>query len=251
MAVILLSIVGYVVSGAIRRTMEDTLRSQSQTLLTVERAMLERWFKVQESMPLSLANNEQVRHTVAQLLAATAAPIRPGDPPGGTHDERLADMSQELAKELEPGLSAHDFVGYVLVNKQHRVIASSNSESIGQTVAEYEGFLPKVFEGKATVCPPFSSTALVKDERGRLRTGTPTMFVCVPVRDNNFQVVAALALRIRPERDFTSILQLGQLGQTGETYAINKQGLMVSNSRFDEDLVLLGLLPIKRMPPQS
>ena len=50
-------------------------------------------------------------------------------------------------------------------------------------------------------------------------------------------------MRIRPEREFTRILQLGQVGETGETYAIDKKGTLVSNSRFDEDLILLGLLP--------
>jgi serine/threonine protein kinase len=69
------------------------------------------------------------------------------------------------------------------------------------------------------------------------------MYVCVPVRDESFQAVAALGLRTRPERDFTRILQLGQFGRTGETYAIDKTGLLVSSSRFDEDLILLGLLP--------
>ena len=43
----------------------------------------------------------------------------------------------------------------------------------------------------------------MKDEFGETRTGVPTMFVCAPVRDENFQVVAVLALRIRPENEFT------------------------------------------------
>ncbi len=47
-AVVLLAIVGYAVSSSIHRTMEDNLRSELETLLTVERSMLERWFKVQE-----------------------------------------------------------------------------------------------------------------------------------------------------------------------------------------------------------
>src|SRR5690606_16280900 len=76
-----------------------------------------------------------------------------------------------------------------------------------------------------------------------LRSGVPTMFALAPVRDLNFQVVAALGFRIRPEKEFTRILQLGQFGESGETYAINREGLMVSNSRFDESLILLGLLP--------
>jgi serine/threonine protein kinase len=36
---------------------------------------------------------------------------------------------------------------------------------------------------------------------------------------------------------------MGRLGQTGETYAINKDGLMVSTSRFDDQLMHVGLLP--------
>ncbi len=63
------------------------------------------------------------------------------------------------------------------------------------------------------------------------------------MRDDNLQVAAVLAFRIRPEKEFTEILQLGRIGATGETYAINKDGLMVSNSRFDDALTLLGLLP--------
>lgn len=69
------------------------------------------------------------------------------------------------------------------------------------------------------------------------------MYACAPVRDESFQVVAVLALQIRPEREFTRILQLGRMGESGETYAFNADGAMVSNSRFDEDLILLGLLP--------
>jgi hypothetical protein len=51
------------------------------------------------------------------------------------------------------------------------------------------------------------------------------------------------AMQIRPEREFTQILQLGRMGASGETYAFNTEGFMVSNSLFDEDLILLGLLP--------
>ncbi len=243
-AVVLMAIVGYTVSASIHRTMEDTLRSQLQTLLTVERSMLEKWFKVQESSALTLANNQQIRQTVTQLLTAASDSTKRTDPQAAPQGDPIAaDLHAQLAKELEPGLSPHDFVGFIVANKQQRIVASNNPELIGQVVPEYEGFLARALDGKSTVCPPFKSVAMVKDEMGRVRTGTPTMFVCVPVRDNNFQVVAALGLRIRPEKEFTDILQLGRIGDTGETYAVNKQGLMVSNSRFDESLVLLGLLP--------
>src|SRR4029079_5039137 len=56
-------------------------------------------------------------------------------------------------------------------------------------------------------------------------------------------VVGVLALRIRPDREFSRIMQLGRFGETGETYAFDKTGRMVSESRFEESLILLGLIP--------
>ncbi len=69
------------------------------------------------------------------------------------------------------------------------------------------------------------------------------MFVCAPIRDASFEIVGAIALRIRPEVEFTRILQLGRFGESGETYAFDSSGLMISNSRFDDQLIFAGILP--------
>jgi serine/threonine protein kinase len=224
--------------------MEENLRSELTTLLNVERSMLERWFKVQESSALTLSNNQEIRKTVSQLLTAVnGSPIKSDAAASTTNEREPSELRVRLAKDLDPGLTAHDFAGFMLADKQLKVIAATNAEAVGQTVPQYESFLTRTFGGSPTVCVPYPSAFAVKDAAGRMRTGTPTMYVSAPVRDDNLQVVAVLALRIRPEKEFTDILQLGRIGQTGETYAVNKDGLMVSNSRFDESLVLLGLLP--------
>ena len=75
----------------------------------------------------------------------------------------------------------------------------------------------------------------MKDETGRTRTGVPTMFVAAPIRDESFQVVGVLALRIDPEQEFSRIMSLGRFGESGETYAFDKDGRMVSESRFDDE----------------
>jgi eukaryotic-like serine/threonine-protein kinase len=243
-AVVLLGIIGYAVSSLIHKTMEDNLRAELETLLTVERAMLEKWFKVQESSATTLANNQEIRKTVAQLLAVDEnAPLKPEAGATAPSERDVREMQIRLEKELEPAMSAHDFVGFVLADKQLKVIAADTPDMLGKVVPQYESFLTRTLTGKPTVCAPYPSAGVVKDKMGRLRTGSPTMFVCAPVRDDNFQVVAVLAMRIRPEKEFTDILQLGRIGQSGETYAVNKDGLMVSNSRFDDQLIKLGLLP--------
>src|SRR5437868_4399210 len=60
-AVVVLATVGFGVRVAIERTMKESLRSELDALLTVEKAMLENWLKVQESSAESLANDQQIR----------------------------------------------------------------------------------------------------------------------------------------------------------------------------------------------
>lgn len=244
-AVAILSAGGYFVGRAIDRTMKDGLKSELSTLLSVERAMLEKWFQVQESSAVTLADNAQIRRTVIQILSAeklsttggSSSTLETGAQP------TLDELRSRLQDELEPGMSAHDFVGYLVADKKQRIIAAQTPELLGQIVNQFEPFLEKSLEGEPTVSVPFPSLITLKDRTGRMRTETPTMFVCAPVRDDNLQVVAILGMRVRPEREFTEILQLGRMGATGETYAVDKHGLMVSNSRFDEELILSGILP--------
>jgi serine/threonine protein kinase len=149
-----------------------------------------------------------------------------------------------LNKQVAPTLSSHDYAGFLIADKSRRILASSTEELIGrQAIPEYEAILKRGLQGETSVCPPFGSVLAMKDESGKLRTGVPTMFVSAPIRDASFEIVAVLALRIRPELEFTRILQLGQFGESGETYAFDKAGVMVSGSRFDNSLILTGVLP--------
>lgn len=237
-AVVVLSVIGFAVRSAIESTMKSNLSSQLQTLLNVETAMLETWFDVQASNAESLANDTQVRESVYELLQETT------ETSVETSEDTTAAVHKDLQRKLAPAMSSHEYVGYFVTDKSKRIVSSSHAAIVGQDdVPEYEDFLDRTLEGETVVCPPFPSVVMTDNESGRMRVGEPTMYVCAPVRDASFQVVGTLALQIRPEKEFTRILQLGRLGESGETYAFNKSGMMVSNSRFDEDLILLGLLP--------
>lgn len=242
-AVLFLSLIGYWITSSIQSTMESNLKAQLSALLNVERAMVERWLKRQELSALTLANDQKVRHLIEKLVGLRRSEA--GEESGVPVDNRaeIAMVNSELAKELGPTLSVYNFVGYIVSDRANQVVSSNSNELIGRSIEQYEDFLSKVMEDKTTVSAPFSSLTAIKDTQGRLLTGVPTMFVSVPIRDDNFQIIAALSLRIRPEKEFTRMLQLGQIGKSGETFAVDAMGNMVSNSRFDEDLILLGLLP--------
>lgn len=223
--------------SAIESTMRENLRGQLQTMLDVEVAMLETWIKVQEANVSSLANNPQVRTHVDTLLTNADPTLE--------SPTSLADPKRHLPlqKDIAPALSSGEYQGYFVADKTKRIISASASDLIGRKdILEYDSALTKALNGTVTISIPFPSVVPIKDDTGAMRTGVPTMLVMAPVRDNSFQVVAALALRIPPELEFTRILQLGRMGQTGETFAFDSHGRMLSRSRFEADMILLGLL---------
>jgi hypothetical protein len=76
--------------------------------------------------------------------------------------------------------------------------------------------------------------------RGR-RGNTSLMQVAAPLTEDGV-VRGALALIINPDQEFTRILSVARSGDSGETYAFDQTGLLISRSRFDDQLRQLGLL---------
>lgn len=71
----------------------------------------------------------------------------------------------------------------------------------------------------------------------------PTMMqVAVPIRNAANIVAGALAFVLRPEAEFSRILAVSRAGESGETYAFDAEGMLISQSRFDPQLKQLGLL---------
>jgi tRNA A-37 threonylcarbamoyl transferase component Bud32 len=70
-----------------------------------------------------------------------------------------------------------------------------------------------------------------------------TMFVAAPVRSSTGKIIAVLALSIKPEEEFTRIFSLARMGSTGESYAFDRRGMMLTVSRFDKQLKALRLIP--------
>lgn len=231
-AVVLLSTLGLFVRGAIERTMKTSLASEMQTLLDVEVAMLRTWLDSHGRNAESLANDSSTRDLIQQLAAGeptTAAAAQAG-----------------LIDALGPAMSSYDYDGFFVIDTTKTILAGYDPSTIGRDDfiedPAFDDFFSRALDGEVCVSRPLPSVLPLKDRHGRLRTGLPVMYAAAPIRDDNFRVIAALALRLRPGNEFTRILQLGQTGDTGETYAFDDTGRMLSASRFDEELILLGVL---------
>ena len=148
----------------------------------------------------------------AQPIRATVYPLLKPSPDGSSPGLGDAQLHATLSGHLGPTMTAHRYPGYLIADRSRRIVASSYPTLLGQQdVPEFREFLSRCLDGHTTVSPPFASTVLLPDSTSHARPGQPVMYVAAPLRDEEtFQVVGVLALQIRPEREFTEILQLGQ-----------------------------------------
>lgn len=82
--------------------------------------------------------------------------------------------------------------------------------------------------------PPFGGPPSARD--------LTVMQVAAPIKDAAGATRGALALIINPDAEFTRILGVARSGDSGETFAFDAAGTLISESRFDEELKQLGLL---------
>ncbi len=238
-----LALVGLVFAGTwLRSRMERAMQQQAEeelrALLDADVTALKIWLRSQEANAMTAAQAPPIRQPVIEL----ARQAREGELTAAAL--LVAPQKAHLEVALRHWVKLHGYAGYVVLDPQARVLAATNDNLLGQKV-EIPGnktFVETVLSGMATVSRPFPSISLIHDEWGQLSAGVPTMFAAAPVRNDNGAVVAVLALRIRPDQEFTRILNVARWGKSGETYAFDQQGVMLSRTRFEDQLKELGLL---------
>ncbi|HEX7617362.1 MAG TPA: cache domain-containing protein, partial [Verrucomicrobiae bacterium] len=220
--------------GATKQQIADML----QTILNANNEALHSWSVTMKTDAENLAEDDRVRELVASLIkqAKSSTQVQAA--------LLTAPQLSALRARLKPVLERRGFSGFMVMDTNFLVVASGRDQLVGMQSppGNAEQFAP-CLAGKALVTRPFPSVALLPDQQGNLRAGVPTMFAVAPIRSAGGQIIATLGLRIAPDTDFTRILATARAGQTGETYAFGRDGKQLSESRFDDDLKRLGLIP--------
>ncbi len=106
--------------------------------------------------------------------------------------------------------------------------------AVGGTNSQRRGF-----PGSGTNRPPTPEEVANLSRRRGYET---LMQVAAPIFDDRREVIGALALIIDPTGDFSTSLTVARAGNSGDTYAFDQTGLLISQSRFDDQLRKLKLL---------
>lgn len=127
--------------------------------------------------------------------------------------------------------------GFFIINREGVSIASRR-DNVGQKnlIVQQQGKLfQRVLNGESLFVPPI----YYPNNQGK---SDASMFFMVPVFSKNGSIIAALTTRIDPSLTFSKVLQFSKVGESGETYAFDGLGRLISESRFIDNLVNIGLL---------
>ncbi|TWT78355.1 Serine/threonine-protein kinase PknB [Posidoniimonas polymericola] len=191
------------------------------------------WVDEQQRIASFLAQEPAVAAAVSELVQLGER--------GATGGELVEAASQSgLAELLAEAASGFEYVDYAVVDLKARVLLDGFPGLVGTDASPlWNEYLPKIVSGEPVVARPHRPT-LSEDATELERP--PMMFVAAPVHGEAGEVVAALAFGIAPQKQFTQMLSVARSGKTGETFAYDAAGWMISESRFDDELRSSGVL---------
>lgn len=150
-------------------------------------------------------------------------------------DGARRETAQALRGWLFPLLLPMGFEGYQVLNLDRRIIAASSANYVGETwlPAEIREALDRALVEGTSISRPVAAHLPMEGPRGMVPPGALMQNLCVVV-ERAFIKRGYFCLRLNPQRSFFPIFQSGRTGESGEAYAIDRSGRIISPSRFDD-----------------
>ena len=149
----------------------------------------------------------------------------------------------DYSKALEYLVSVQNIYHYkeaFIANTAGNVVLSSEVDNIRASISSRQYF-QKAKNGETFISDIIGSEVPIENEKGQLELGMPTMFVSTPILDANAQILGVLVFRIDINQINALMFKMNATA-TAEIYLINKNGYMLTESRFTDALELGGLI---------
>ena len=226
----------------VKQNAQAEVETSLTTVLDISSQAMESWSKQLKISTDFIANKSSEFHELAHELILLY---------NAGKDIKKHPIQRKVRQFMTPIMHSQNLRGFFIISKDFINLSSSRDSNIGtrSLITEQEYIKAKVMGGNVTIGLPQLSDVPLVDKHGVLREKLPTMFVYAPIfyHDSN-EVEAILAFRIDPSEDFTAILQRGRIGETGETYAVDSSARLLSDSRFDDQLIEVGFIKEDESP---
>ena len=145
-----------------------------------------------------------------------------------------------IVQYLENVKNKYGYKSIFISDDRGLVTVATAEEGLGNDISPMDYF-KQAMKGKTFVTGVIPSEIPLKNAFGEKEAGMPTMFVSTPLRDRYGAIAGVVAIRVDVNSLNNLMLSL-KLGETGETYLVNKDGYMITESRFARNLKDMGLI---------
>jgi hypothetical protein len=222
------------------RTLEtaerDSLRSGLETILDTEVAALRLWAHTQRTVTASAARDPKLKAAVAKLVDLAR------DERNFEHALPDSPVQPEIQRLVLPLVREQGYFDWGVIDHGGRLLAAGRRGLVGARVPIEADVLDAVLAGETVLSPPtrvLATDPLEEDAPVVLRSAAP-----VPGADG--EPIAVFELSIPAEGSFTEVLRVARTGNSGETYAFDRTGTLLSASRFEDQLWAIGIVPAGR-----
>lgn len=218
LAMLLLLFISAFSLSRIRATQEHHLNEHLLASLNSTTKLVSFWYEQNLSMLQVLINTQRGREALVGALKR-----------GQMSDQERAEFREWLYPIMRPLM----FDGYSIISLNQVLIDASSEAYIGHKVAipETKVALAKAARGHPAMSLPTASKFVMNGPRGDQPIGTMMQNLCTAI-DEGAQLLGYLCVRFNSSSSFFPLLTSGRFGATGEIYAINAEGKILSPSRF-------------------
>ncbi len=229
--VALVGILGWLAVNQIKEKILKDVGSNLESVLVTTAQRLDLWVEQQINVLSPIVKNPTLVRQTELLLGVGA------DTQTLLHSAELAQIRTTLA-QYKDNLG----LGFFIINPDGVSIGSARDSNVGtkNLIAIHRpGLLKRVFNGESILIPPFRSDVVIGSAN---LAQSSSLFIAVPLRNTGGEVIAALTMRLDPKEGFSRVLQFSRVGESGESYAFSRKGILLSASRFEDDLREIKLL---------
>jgi serine/threonine-protein kinase len=228
---VVLVALGYWTYRAVEGSLRELRAVSLASMLDAQVRSLEIWIENRKVDMRRVARDEQVRSQVEALASIAARQASASD------EYCSAPARRPLVEELAVALEEQGAVAFNVTDRARRIIASRFREYCGLrlTEAAFERELVPVFKGETRFVRPYAREQRLEAPPKTPLLERPVTWFETPVRDAAGNVIASLGFAEYADGQFGGVLLAARTGETGEAYAFDRNGYLLSQPRFAAD----------------
>jgi len=220
--------------GALMASARSTNLSTLEAVLSNTIQRFDDWARDRENDVRVWAQDESV---VSALQELSVSPVR------GSLE--TAPAQQRLRENLGPWLTEYGYRGYLLISNNGTTLASVRNSDLAEPALMLDLVnLERLSTTGALLTRPHIVDLVTLnpgEENGQVDEEI-LMYSIAEVRDEDGERLGYLALRIDPLGEYAATFRVGRTGVSGETYAIDRTGRLLTETRYGEEFINAGLL---------